>query len=491
MGPIYVSLDSPFTRQPDGSFQIDRLGTSNVAPLVTGGQINPALAANNIQVIKETHGKTSQLSASDLEALELYLKSLDGAKPQSTPNPTPTPTVTPTPAPTPTPSATPTPTPTPTPGPTPSPSPTPTPGNEARTVRFSAASYSVNEGTGSINITVLRGGNLSQESKVKFQTTDGTALDRSDYTRATGRLVFAPGEASKSFSVLITDDAFVEGDEIVNLSLFDASNSTQIISPGAVVLTIRDNDSQTAAANPFDEAQFFVRQQYHDFLNREPDAGGLNYWSKAITDCRDASCVKAQRINVSAAFFAEGEFQQTGYFIYRLYRGALGRRPGYAEFMQDRSGLIDVADVNAATQAFTDEWATRAEFLQEYPADMMPELFVVKLMDVAGLAPYTEERQQLASALRRGEKTRAQVLREVVNIAEFQNREYNAAFVLMQYFGYLRRNPDEGGYQFWLDVLNNGVPNNYKAMVCAFITSAELQDRFAGVQTHNNSECGP
>ena len=488
MGPIYVSLDSPFVRQPDGSFQIDRLGTSNVAPLVVNGQINPALAANNIEVIKETHGKTSQLSASDFEALTLYLKSLDGANAQSpSPSPTPTPTATPTPSPTPSPS----PTPTPSPTPSPSPSPTPTPGNEARTVRFSAPSYTVNEGAGRINITVLRAGDLSRDSKVDYRTSDGTALDRSDYTRASGRLFFAAGEASKTFTVLITDDAFVEGDEIINLALLDASNSTQIISPAAVVLTIKDNDSQTAAANPFDEAQFFVKQQYHDFLNREPDQGGLNYWAEQITGCRDASCVKAQRINVSAAFFAEGEFQQTGYFITRLYKAALGRRPRYAEFMFDRSGLIDVPNADAATQAFADEWVTRTEFLQAYPSEMMPELFVTKLMDTAGLAPYTAERQQLAADLRQGSKTRAQVLREVVNFSEFEQREYNSAFVLMQYFGYLRRDPDDGGYQFWLNVLDNGVPNNYKAMVCAFITSAELQDRFAGVQTHNNSECGP
>jgi len=60
----------------------------------------------------------------------------------------------------------------------------------------------------------------------------------------------------------------------------------------------------------------------------------------------------------------------------------------------------------------------------------------------------------------------------------------------MQYFGYLRREPDEGGYQFWLDVLNNKLPNNYKAMVCAFLSSAELQDRFSTARTHSNSECG-
>jgi len=75
-GPVYVSLDSPFIQQPDGTPQIDRLGTSNVAPLLVGGQINPALGQNHIQVIKDTHGKTSQLSQADLDALVLYLKSL-------------------------------------------------------------------------------------------------------------------------------------------------------------------------------------------------------------------------------------------------------------------------------------------------------------------------------------------------------------------------------------------------------------------------------
>ena len=78
MGPIYVSLDSPFVNGPNGRALIDRLGTDNLAPLMAGGQINPALAANNIRVIKDTHGKTSQLSASDVEALILYLLSLDG-----------------------------------------------------------------------------------------------------------------------------------------------------------------------------------------------------------------------------------------------------------------------------------------------------------------------------------------------------------------------------------------------------------------------------
>jgi DNA-binding beta-propeller fold protein YncE len=79
-GPLYVSLDSPRVTRPDGTLQIDRLGSDNLAPLVVLQNgirvINPALAANNIQVIKDTHGKTSQLNAADIEALSTYLQSL-------------------------------------------------------------------------------------------------------------------------------------------------------------------------------------------------------------------------------------------------------------------------------------------------------------------------------------------------------------------------------------------------------------------------------
>ena len=89
-----------------------------------------------------------------------------------------------------------------------------------------------------------------------------------------------------------------------------------------------------------------------------------------------------------------------------------------------------------------------------------------------------------------GTETRASVLQKIVENQAFYQREYNRAFVLMQYFGYLRREPDEGGFNFWLNVLNNRVQGNFKAMVCAFATSAEYQLRFAPTFTHTNQECG-
>ena len=89
-------------------------------------------------------------------------------------------------------------------------------------------------------------------------------------------------------------------------------------------------------------------------------------------------------------------------------------------------------------------------------------------------------------------KTRAQVLLDVIEVSEFKTREYNRAFVLMQYFGYLQRNPEQAGYDFWLDVLNNKLPNDvsgYRGMVCGFITSAEYQLRFGTAITRTNQDC--
>ena len=88
-------------------------------------------------------------------------------------------------------------------------------------------------------------------------------------------------------------------------------------------------------------------------------------------------------------------------------------------------------------------------------------------------------------------ESRSLVLRTLVEGARFKQAQYNAAFVLMEYFGYLGRNPDRGGYDFWLNVLNDGDRNNYRGMVCSFITSAEYQRRFSPVVTRSNAECGP
>ena len=346
------------------------------------------------------------------------------------------------------------------------------------------------ESVGKAQVTITRSGDISRPANLKYKTSNGTASQKSDFTFVSGTLRFAANENSKTISVPITDDALVEGDETFRIDY-------EIGLGGAsTTVTIFDNDSQAPTTNPDDDAQFFVRQHYFDFLGRTPDQGGLDFWSGKISQCNNetdppvrAACLHDQRIGVSAAFFIELEFQDTGFFVYRLYKAALGRRPTYLEFIADRNKVIGGPRLEASKQSLAYEFAQRSEFTQFYPMASDVD-FVNKLFDTAALTPFTAERQQELTAMNAG-RTRAQVVRDVIEIAAFKDREYKPAFVLMQYFGYLRRNPDQSGYDFWLDVLNRlPEPNNYRGMVCAFITSDEYQNRFSPISTHNNTECG-
>jgi uncharacterized repeat protein (TIGR01451 family) len=358
----------------------------------------------------------------------------------------------------------------------------------ASSVQFGSASYFVTEGAGHATITVTRVGDTSAAASVDYATSDGTATNRTDYTTASNRLTFAPGEASKSFSVLLTDDVYLEGNETINISLSNAGGPVFLGSPSTATLTITDNDSSPPAANPLDDVQFFVRQHYIDFLSREADPGGLAYWAGQITQCgNDAACIADQRINVSAAFFFSLEFQQTGSFVYGLYKGALGRQPSYSEFTADHNRVIGGTNLNNDKAALADDFVQRPEFLQLYPISMSNSDFVNKLFDAAELFPFTAERQAEIDAMNNQGRTRSQVVQDVIDIQAFKDREFKPSFVLMQYFGYLRRDIDQGGYEYWLNILNT--TNNFRGMVCAFLSSLEYQARFSSVWPHSNAEC--
>jgi hypothetical protein len=338
-------------------------------------------------------------------------------------------------------------------------------------------------------VTVTRVGELTASASIDYSTSDASASNRTDYITSSGTLQFAVGESTKSFTVPIVDDLYVEGSETINVTLSNASSGSFLGSPSISTINILDNDTNAPTDNPLDDTQFFVRQQYLDFLGREPDPDGLGFWSNEITQCgSNQACIRLRRVGVSAAFFIENEFQQTGNFVYGLYKGGLGRQPNYAEFTVDRSKVIAGANLAASRLALANDFVLRSEFVQRYPASMTNSEFVNALFDTAGLTPFSTERQDQITAMNGG-KTRAEVLRDVIEIPQFRARELNPSFVLMQYFGYLRRDPDPDGYAFWLDVLNNREPNNYLAMVCAFITSAEYQQRFSPIITRGNSEC--
>jgi len=268
-------------------------------------------------------------------------------------------------------------------------------------------------------------------------------------------------------------------------------------------LTVDLPNGVPAGQNLSDNSQFFVAQHYRDFLSREPDQSGLDFWTNEIESCgRDAACRDVKRNNVSAAFFLSIEFQQTGYLVYRLYKAAYGNAAGtpvpvrFQQFFPDtqeigRGVVVGVgnwqAQLEANKQAFALKFVQRPEFIARYPRTLSPTQFVDALNTNAGGVLDATERQNLIDELSANntDAGRASVLRKVADDSNLVQQELNRAFVLMQYFGYMRRNPDDppdadfSGYNFWLGKLNEFNGNYIAAeMVKAFITSIEYRQRF-------------
>jgi len=255
-------------------------------------------------------------------------------------------------------------------------------------------------------------------------------------------------------------------------------------------VTIFDNDLGTPAVNPMDDARSFAHQHYYDFLSRLPDQSGLDYWTSQITECgSDLLCILNRRIAVSNAFFYEQEFQETGAYVYRIYKVAFGAAPTYGQFMPDRSRVVGGAQLDQSKTDFANGFVERPAFQDIYPNSMTAAQYVYAL----NVNSWTKaERDALVAGLTDSTETRGSVLRKAADNQAFIDREYRASFVLTEYFGYLRRDPDQEGFDFWLGQLERFPIRNVDiqhAMVCSFITSVEYQQRFSSVVTHSNAEC--
>jgi hypothetical protein len=475
--------------------------------------------------------------------------------------------------------------------------------DDTQTVQFSSVGTSVVESEGSVLVTVTRTGATALATSVDYATADGTASQRTDYIAAYGRLTFAPGETTKSFRVFIINDSFVEPDDkfIITLSNLRGTNAT-LGSPATFEVRILSDDISSQAPNPIDESQSFVRQHYLDFLNREPDPAGFQFWTNEIESCgQNAQCREVKRIHVSAAFFLSIEFQETGFLAYLSNKVAFGTRPTYVQFLREVQALQKdfvfgqagaPAVLEANKRAYFDEFVARPAFVAKFGAmsngdyvdallaegrlaPSVGNIFLAQLrgasptqtglfilrrdpnatspvvnvsLQLSGLSspvtavhihgpvtsgaaaapilhvlpagefadyrltllneqinflnggllsvdvhtqnnpggeisaqipPARFRRDVLVGALDNQMLTRAQVLRIVAESEELRRDEFNRAFVLMQYFGYLRRDPDQDGYDFWLNKLNSFNGDFIRAeMVKAFISSSEYRQRF-------------
>jgi hypothetical protein len=390
-------------------------------------------------------------------------------------------------------------------------------GAPAPSVQFSAAEYPAGEADRAVRITVTRtGGDTSGAATVNYATSDASASERSDYTTALGTLRFAPNEASKTFDVLLTDDALQEGEETLALALAGADGAA--LGPNrTATLRVADNDSAPPSSNPIDDSETFVRQHYLDFLNREPDAGGLNFWKNGIESCgADAGCRAARRVDTSTAFFLSIEFQRTGYQVFRVYKASFADAPArprglprYRELLRDtqeigRGVVVGVGpwdeQLRQNTFDFARRWVEGAEFTAQFPLEMNAAEFVGKLFANSEVTPTQAELDAAVAAFGAGGgEGRAGALLSVTDSASVYNRQYNPAFVLMQYVGYLRRSPDDApdndlrGFDFWLQKLDSfsrtgedvrdervALSRTGRAqMVFSFIDSVEYRRRFA------------
>ena len=382
-------------------------------------------------------------------------------------------------------------------------------------LQFSALTYQQNEGDGRATLTVTRTGDTSGTATVDYRTVDtdnfiigcadtvnnkGGAYARCDFSTTVGTLLFAAGEISKTITVPLVDDGHDESAETFQLHLSNVTGAGMTLGAQNISnVTITDNDLPDAA-NPINTASpsdypFFVRQQYLDFLSREPEAS--EPWTAVLNRCPNihtppSAVTDCDRIAVSGAFFGSPEFRLKGFYVFRFYKVAFNRLPQYAEIVSDMSFVAgqteaevyarkaQLATAFTARQEFNDAYGTKTNM--EYVAALLAryQLAAVRTIDPAapdGTTKVTLTANDLVNSLQAGTLTRAQVLRAVAESDEVGAAEYNSAFVAAQYYGYLRRTPENSGYQAWLRVINED-PNNIRIMVNGFMNSTEYRLRF-------------
>ena len=296
---------------------------------------------------------------------------------------------------------------------------TPRPPFPPNTFDLGTDNYIVDEDGGNLMVTVTRGaltsggGSFLGDYSVSYTLSSGTAIAGADFSGTTGTITFS-GDSRKTFLIPIVNDSDDEPNETFTLILSNPTNGSRLGVRTSAIVTILDND--IAPPNPIDDSRTFIRQHYLDFLSREPDQGGWDYWSSELTACgNDAACMHRRRIDVSAAFFVELEFQRTGYVVYRLYRAAHGTTPNtttranvsYAQFNSDRAQLDEGAGLPQSTMNLANAFVQRPEFLQAYPVSLSNAQFVNKLFDTAQLVSYTTERQQQIDGMNNGQDARA------------------------------------------------------------------------------------
>lgn len=255
-----------------------------------------------------------------------------------------------------------------------------------------------------------------------------------------------------------------------------------------------------------DDNDFFTQQNYIDFLKRMPDTSGFSFWFGTFSSCNgNPQCIQVQRVNVSQAFFLSIEFKETGLFVIRAQKAASGNNPLYTLFQTDQKTVgngVVVGQGNWQGQLATNKTnylkdvVSRSAFtsLPQFAPGVAASMFVNGLFTNVGVPnpPAADVNAAIAAYGSGDTNGRAAAMQSVIESGSGYNAMYNQSFVLMQYFGYLRRDPDQSGYDFWLNKVNSfSQPNEdmrddnqalarvqRAEMVRAFVESIEYRGRF-------------
>ncbi len=368
------------------------------------------------------------------------------------------------------------------------------------------------DGTFKVPTSQPRLSNTSADLKIADFNGDGKFDLVTSGVFSTGALQVLMGNGDGTFQSLGDQ---INGSSSVSVVVADLNGDTRPDLAGNINGQLAVALVNVTPGNP-DNTNYFVHQQYVDFLAREPDAGGFDFWANQIASCGASQpCVDVKRINTSAAFYLSIEFQQTAYLVERFYKVAYGDATGNSNtggqhqlsvpVVRKNELLIDSEQINSGVvvlqpgwqgvldnnkQNFASQFVQRNRFQTAFPTSLSPADFVDRLNQNAGNVLNSGDRAALIGLFGTAPdttnlNTRAQVVRQIAENQDLANREFNRAFVLMQYIGYLRRNPDDApdgdysGYDFWLAKLDSFRGNFIDAeMVKAFITSLEYRQRF-------------
>ena len=275
-----------------------------------------------------------------------------------------------------------------------------------------------------------------------------------------------------------------------SIKLQSNSGETAFV-PGGLTI---DPGITAVGGNPVDDYRFFINQHYADLLGREPDQATLDKLTAQFTQCGTrADCLKARRLDLSTLLSTQSELSTTGLFLHDLYVAGLGRRPRFAEYESDRTALANYnSEIEDSRIALALAFVQRPDFQRRYPTTLKAAEFVDHVLGNIAV-DLKAERSTLLGMYDGLNSGRAAILARVSSQSAVVDAHYNEAFVQLQYFGYLRRDPDETGFSFWLNSLKSKPLRDAAAarsMVCAFVTSTEYQNRFGMIATHSSSECG-